>query len=134
MSSSSRRVVGVLGEQAKPRRSVAPDLLQVGLDGLHPLRLEVVDPPSAPRLLGHHTGVLQEAKVARNGRAADGHRVGDLPYRLVATAEKAQDFASIAITKSLKRVSRDRRTHRSRQFSAPARSPPRPGSVTNMLP
>ena len=63
-----------------------------------------------------------------------GHRVGDLLYRLVATAEKAQNFASIAITKSLKGVSRDRCAHHSRQFSAPTRHCPRPESVTITLP
>ncbi len=77
-------------------------LLQVGLDGLHPLRSEVVDPPSALRFLCHHAGVFQQAEVARNGGAADGHRLNDLPDWLVAIAEKAQDFASIGITESLK--------------------------------
>jgi hypothetical protein len=49
--------------------------------------------------------------MARNGGAADGHRVSDLPYRFVAIAEKAQDFASIVITQSLKGVSWDGRTY-----------------------
>ena len=96
-------VEGVVGRDTPPRRStrsgsitwcrpeawcsrrpaeaggdIAPDLPQEALDRRRPFGLEPVDAPGALRLLGDQAGLLQQAKVAGHGRAADRHLVRQL--------------------------------------------------------
>jgi hypothetical protein len=75
------------------RSRVTPDPLQVGLDGVQALGPQAVDPAGAPGLLGDQAGLLQQPQVPGDRGTADGQGRGDIPDRLVALAEQAQDVA-----------------------------------------
>jgi hypothetical protein len=61
------------------------------------LFLQVIDPARSLGVLSHHSGIFQQAQVARDGGAADGHRGSDFLDGLVPAAEKAQNLAPICI-------------------------------------
>ena len=60
--------------------------------------------PGALSLFGHQAGFPQQAQMPGYRGAADGHRRGDVPDRLIALAEQAQDVAPVRVTESVKRV------------------------------
>src|SRR3954453_20295671 len=76
--SVSGSVTGVLCDQSEADGGLAPHALDVGLHGLEPLGLQLVDAPSALCPLGHEAGVLEQPKVPRHRRPADLHRLGNL--------------------------------------------------------
>src|SRR6195952_2043082 len=76
--SVSGSVTGVLRDQPEAVGGLAPHALDVGLDGLEPLGLQLVDAPSALGALGHEAGVLEQPEVPGHGRPADRQGLGDL--------------------------------------------------------
>jgi hypothetical protein len=56
------------------------------------------------RLVGHESGVLQQAKVARDGRLADPHPRGDLGDGLRPAAELLDDRLAIGIAEGVERI------------------------------
>jgi hypothetical protein len=59
--------------------------------------VEPIQAPRAAGVLGHQPGLLQDAQVLRNGRAADRELLGDLAHRALAGAEQLHDRASVRI-------------------------------------
>ena len=94
---------------AKRRKRIAglaPDLLEVALDGVGALGLQPVDPPGALRLLGHQPGALEHPEVPRDGRPADGQLRGELGHRPVRAGQQAEDLPPVLVAEGVERVAR----------------------------
>ena len=86
-----------------------------------------VPPPAGGRCrrfpcasLGHHPGLLEQAQMAGDGRAADRQRRGDLVHRLVTVAQQPQDLPPGGVAQRVERVPGGlSRWHRSAPRSGP---------------
>ena len=94
----------VLGDELEPARRVAPDPLEVGAHCLDALVVEPVDASGPARFLDDESGLPQEPEVARDGRARDRQRVGELLDRAVAGPEQFHDGSPVGVAERLERV------------------------------
>src|SRR3954463_8117080 len=102
--SVSGSVTGVLRDQSETVGGLAPHALDVGLHGLEPFRLQLVDAASALCSLGHEAGVLEQPEVPRHRGPADRHGLGDLADGQAVCAEQPQDLAAVGVAQRLERI------------------------------
>src|SRR4051812_5651633 len=108
--SASGSVTGVLCDQSEAVGRLAPHALDVGLHGLEPLGLQLVDTPSAFRPLGHEAGVLEQPEVPRHRGPADRHGFGDLADGEALGAEQPEDLPAVRVAQRLERIGNHRAT------------------------
>ena len=127
---------GVLGHQPEPRRGVAPDALEIGLHGAHPLLLRggrsggSLGPARSPCPASFNSRRWREHRGP-----ADGHGGRDLLDGLVPAAQQAEDLASVGVAQRLERVTRCTPLRHPRETpGTPPTGPDRFSSVTERLP
>src|SRR3954454_16739095 len=108
--SVSGSVTGVLCDQSEAVGGLAPHALDVGLHGLEPLSLQLVDAPSALCPLGHETGVLEQPEVSRHRGPADRHGLGDLADGEALGTEQPEDLPAVRVAQRLERIGNHRAT------------------------
>ena len=112
---------------SRNRRAASPQTRsRYSWTALQPLLAQVVDPAGAPRLLGDQAGLLQQPQVPGDRGTADGQGRGDVPDRLVALAEQAEDVTPVRVAERLERVAGGVGNHRA---TVTRRLPKRQGSV-----
>src|ERR671931_1192257 len=89
----------VLRRSLEGGEGLVPELVEVGAEVRHAVRIDAVDPPCAVSTLGHQPGFLQDPKVLRDGGAADWQLVRNLADRARAFAKLLEDRPASAVAK-----------------------------------
>ena len=87
----------ILGDDAEPRRGLAPNGLEVAANRFDPFIPEAVEVAGPDGLLFDEARLLQEAKVTRHGGPTDRKLLCDLVDRPVTLPKHGEDLAPVAI-------------------------------------
>ena len=85
--------VGLLDFGLECVERLGPELIEPGPELAEPFRVDLVDVPSALRLVDHEPRVLQDLEVLRHGRPADRQLARELADRARRAREPLEDLA-----------------------------------------
>src|SRR3954447_8431414 len=90
---SSLLLVVVLNGPLERRERRAPELVEVTAKRVHPVRIELIDPPRPVGLIHNQPGLLEHLQMLRHGGSADRYFSGELADSARTLGEPFEDRA-----------------------------------------